>query len=156
MSSKKKYLDRKIECHRCWVDTDRVEVEVLGPNIEIDICPKCKGIWLDYGELKKILMDRKLSDYLTKNIGTKSKSEMVCPRCGGLMDIERAEDIEVDVCLTCHGVWLDSGELEALKSKSKKGYKGDEEEKAQEKEEERARKARESALYRFLYNLTGK
>lgn len=29
------------------------EIEKLG--VEIDICPNCKGVWLDRGELEKIL-----------------------------------------------------------------------------------------------------
>lgn len=44
-------------CPRCQVDlamTDR-------QGVEIDYCPKCRGIWLDRGELDKIL-DRSLQD----------------------------------------------------------------------------------------------
>jgi Zn-finger nucleic acid-binding protein len=149
MSLKKKIMEKKIDCPRCWVEAERKEAEIFGPNIEIDVCPKCNGIWLDPGELGKLLKDRKLTDYLTKDIGTQSKSELVCPRCGGLMDIESAEEIEVDVCLTCHGVWLDSGELEELKSKSQEGYKGDELEKAQEKYEEMKKRDMEKTLRRF-------
>ncbi|NMX21320.1 hypothetical protein C5S30_02550 [ANME-1 cluster archaeon GoMg4] len=40
------------------------EVEVFGPNVVIDTCPKCGGIWLDHGELKKLLKDSKLLDYI--------------------------------------------------------------------------------------------
>jgi Zn-finger nucleic acid-binding protein len=138
------------------VEAKREEVEIFGPNILIDICPKCNGIWLDPGELGKLLKDRKLTDYLTTYIGTQSKSELVCPRCGGLMDIESADDIDVDVCLTCHGVWLDEGELEDLKTKSKEGYKGDELEKVQERWEESEHKGYESTLSRFLGRLTSR
>ena len=111
MSIKKAIREKPIECPRCWVEARREEVEIFGPNIEIDVCPKCNGIWLDPGELGKLLKNKKLTDYLTKDIGTQSKSKLVCPRCGGLMDIESADDIEVDVCLSCHGVWLDAGSL---------------------------------------------
>ena len=62
---------------------------------------------------------------------------LVCPRCGNTMDIEKAEDVEVDVCLTCNGVWLDAGELEKLQEKSEAGYHGDEAAKLEELEEER-------------------
>jgi len=149
----KKNLEKKIECPRCWVEAERVEVDVFGPNISVDICPKCKGIWLDHGELGKILKDKKLTDYLTKEIGTQSKSELVCPRCGGLMDIEKAEEIEVDVCLTCNGVWLDEGELDELKIKSREGFEGNEQEKTIERWEESVKKDRESLLNRFMRKL---
>ncbi len=154
MSLNKVSKERTLECHRCWVDLDKKEIDIFGPNIIIDICPKCNGIWLDKGELGKLLKDRKLTDYLTKHIGTKSRSPMICPKCSMTMDIERADDVEVDVCLTCGGVWLDQGELEALKSKSEEGFKGDELAKEEELNEERRYKARNSSLNKFLKKLT--
>lgn len=154
MVAKKDMSERTYECHRCWVALDKKEVDVFGPNIIIDVCPTCKGIWLDKGELGKLLQDRKLSNYLTKHIGTKSRSPMVCPRCGMTMDIEKADDIEVDVCLNCGGVWLDQGELEMLKIKSKEGFTGDQDAKNEELLEEQLYKARNSRLNKFLTKLT--
>ena len=43
-------------------------------------------------------------------------SKLLCPGCGSIMDMESVGDIEIDVCLQCNGVWLDSDELEQLKS----------------------------------------
>lgn len=129
-------MDKPLDCPRCWVKMNKEEVEVLGPNIVIDVCPQCHGIWLDRNELTKILGDRKLATYLTKRIGTQSKSELVCPRCGGLMDLEYAQEVEIDVCLSCQGAWLDQGELEALRLKSAAGYQGDKEAKTAEELEE--------------------
>jgi Zn-finger nucleic acid-binding protein len=148
MSIKKQLRDRKIDCPKDWVKMDQLTVKVLGPDVTIDECPKCHGIFLDAGELKKLIKDKKLSDYLTKEIGTQSKSQLVCPRCGGLMDIEKADDIEVDVCISCHGVWLDPRELEDLKAKSKEGFEEDFFEKTEEKWEEKQRGG--SVLDRFI------
>lgn len=39
---------------------------------------------------------------------------MKCPRCSGELKIEDYEDIEVDRCSGCQGMWLDYGELEQL------------------------------------------
>ncbi|MCK4901877.1 MAG: zf-TFIIB domain-containing protein [Thermoplasmatales archaeon] len=150
MTSKNLESEKKYECHRCWVEMNKKEIEVFGPNIIIDICPKCNGIWLDKGELNKILKDRQLSDYLTKHIGTKSRSPMVCPRCGNTMDIEKAEDLEVDVCLLCGGVWLDEGELEDLKRKASDGYELDMVAKEEELAEEKRYKQKNSKLHRFI------
>lgn len=36
---------------------------------------------------------------------------MDCPRCKTSMNSRVRESIEIDVCETCHGVWLDGGEL---------------------------------------------
>lgn len=41
-----------MKCPTC-VDTDLVMTE--RQNIEIDYCPKCRGVWLDRGELDKII-----------------------------------------------------------------------------------------------------
>jgi Zn-finger nucleic acid-binding protein len=129
------------------------KVEVRGPNVIIDVCPTCGGIWLDPGELNRLLRDRKLSQYLTKHIGTQSKSQLVCPSCGWLMDIETAEDVDVDVCLNCGGVWLDVGELEKLKAISTEGFEGDERVKEEERWEELMQQGRESALAGLLRRL---
>ena len=156
MSAKKIETEKKYECHKCWVEMEKKEIDVFGPNIIIDVCPKCHGIWLDKGELEKILKDRKLTNYLTKHIGTKSRSPMVCPRCGMTMDFEKADDIDVDVCLYCGGVWLDEREILGLKEKSKEGFIGDQQVKIEEMKEERRYKARTSQFYRFIYKLIGK
>jgi Zn-finger nucleic acid-binding protein len=142
----KKLKDKALECPRCWVEMKKEEVDVLGPNVIIDVCPKCQGVWFDNNELKKILGDRKLANYLTKHIGTQSESKLVCPRCGGLMDLEYAEDVEIDVCLNCNGAWLDIGELERLKDKSEVGYTGDKEAKAVEEWEEMMAKRRRKGM----------
>ena len=42
---------------------------------------------------------------------------MICPSCGTATLAERERDgVNVDVCQTCRGVWLDRGELEKLTS----------------------------------------
>ena len=110
------------------------KLEVFGPDIEVDLCPEGGGVWFDPGELSRAV-GRKVGDYLTKDIGTKSESQLVCPRCGGLMDLEYADEVEVDACIKCGGAWLDKGELEKLKEKAARGFKGDELAKAEEKYE---------------------
>lgn len=39
---------------------------------------------------------------------------MVCPACGEPMMILEIEAIELDWCEACGGLWLDTGELEAI------------------------------------------
>jgi len=62
------------------------------------------------------------------------------------MDLEYAEDVEIDVCLKCNGAWLDIGELEKLKDKSEAGYTGDKDVKEVEKWEDTMAKQRSREL----------
>ena len=39
---------------------------------------------------------------------------MRCPRCGGSLKEELFDDVQIDRCDTCHGVWLDAGELSQI------------------------------------------
>ncbi len=39
---------------------------------------------------------------------------MLCPVCAVEMVVLEFEQVEIDSCFECHGVWLDSGELELL------------------------------------------
>ncbi len=46
---------------------------------------------------------------------------MKCPKCGmELIEIDYKE-IKVDKCSSCEGIWLDSGELEAISKIEKRG-----------------------------------
>ena len=39
---------------------------------------------------------------------------MICPTCKNDMIVVEHENIELDFCINCQGVWFDSGELELL------------------------------------------
>ena len=49
-------------------------------------------------------------------------SSMQCPRCDGSLKESKFEEVLIDTCDTCGGVWLDSGELEQLTKKDKGGW----------------------------------
>ena len=50
------------------------------------------------------------------------KSSMQCPRCDGSLTESKFEEVMIDTCDKCGGVWLDSGELEQLTKKDKGGW----------------------------------
>jgi uncharacterized protein len=39
---------------------------------------------------------------------------LTCPRCGTALSPVVYQDVNIDQCPACQGVWLDRGELEAL------------------------------------------
>jgi len=43
-----------------------------------------------------------------------------CPRCDGVLAEISYEDVLVDRCESCHGVWLDAGELERLTAREER------------------------------------
>jgi hypothetical protein len=47
-------------------------------------------------------------------IPNNNKLKMKCPVCDELMVVLELEEIEIDYCTTCEGIWLDGGELELL------------------------------------------
>jgi acetyl-CoA carboxylase beta subunit len=44
-----------------------------------------------------------------------------CPKCEGTLYESTLEDIKIDVCENCSGVWLDAGELAQIVEKEKSG-----------------------------------
>ena len=49
-------------------------------------------------------------------------SSMKCPRCDGSLSESKFEEVTVDTCDKCGGVWLDSGEFEQVTKKDKGGW----------------------------------
>ena len=44
-------IDKEIKCPRCSVLMHKLTQQ----NVTIDVCPHCRGLWLDQGELNKLL-----------------------------------------------------------------------------------------------------
>ena len=116
---------------RCPVDSTELKKTTYKSQIEIDQCPSCSGIWLDYGELESI-QDCKRHDYseelakipeffdqsykfaLAKKEGTYS-----CPCCAKEMEKREyglCSQIVIDVCPSCRGVWLHKDEIAELET----------------------------------------
>jgi len=87
-------------------------------NVEIDVCDECGGIWLDTGELETILgagRGRAASNHPTKD--AKGEELLDCPVCVSKLAKDKygTTDIVVDRCPHGDGVFLDKGELEAIR-----------------------------------------
>jgi hypothetical protein len=47
-----------------------------------------------------------------------------CPKCGAPLVALQFRNVEIDKCSNCGGVWLDTGELEAITPSDDKGFLG--------------------------------
>jgi len=68
--------------------------------------------------IEKLRAKMKVSEE-AKAAGT---SSMQCPRCDGTLKENKFEELLIDTCDKCGGVWLDSGELEQLTRKETGGW----------------------------------
>lgn len=114
---------------KCPVDRSNLSPQIYEDAVQADVCPSCKGVWLDRGELEKVeeTVEHDYSEELSRIpdiVGRafeaarqKSRGEMACPRCGvGMESREYAycSQIMINKCPRCGGIWLDRGEIEAL------------------------------------------
>ncbi|MBW4699743.1 MAG: zf-TFIIB domain-containing protein [Aphanocapsa lilacina HA4352-LM1] len=108
-----------MQCPRC---TDYELKTVKSDDIEVDQCPNCLGIWFDVSEMTALVEKQNLDGIKLsgKPGGMRTIVPLNCPRDGTLMDMVndvKAADIQMDVCPTCGGRWLDGGELDRLREK---------------------------------------
>jgi uncharacterized protein len=50
----------------------------------------------------------------------KQQHFMKCPKCGSDLHTVELHGVSIDNCATCHGTWLDAGELEQMLQPEKK------------------------------------
>lgn len=126
-------------------------------GLEIDRCPQCGGIFLDDGELKRVVTD---GDSFTvpedpwHAIPQSDAFRASCPKCAEPMNRFRTRlGFAIDLCSKCRGLWLDRGELTAIDEKQDMGSPFDRRalllaKLRREIEESRAEKAKEEAALR--------
>jgi len=87
-------------------------------EVEIDYCTKCKGIWLDAGELELLLGQEQEAKELIDSFKIDSESTeklRKCPICYKKMYKiivgSSKPALLIDKCRKGHGLWFDEGEL---------------------------------------------
>lgn len=86
--------------------------------IEVDYCPNCRGMWLDFDELDR-LEDVAFDDDPHKGslVHHQTPTDFPCPVCAiHLQEFQyRLYDLRLDICAeNQHGFWLDAGEDERV------------------------------------------
>ena len=118
-ANKKEVTIQEPVCPRCKCP---LEIHRFREN-ELDICPKCSGLWIDAGEFKRLASERDVysdetipNEYVRKGL-PQEKEYLPCVRCGSLMirrNFKKISGVLIDLCRD-HGIWLDAGELEQIR-----------------------------------------
>lgn len=110
------------KCPRC--PSNLVEVDFHGQRV--DRCEQCLGIYFDHGELESIIhlvdlfCNANLQEEEIDTIHEREKQDqLLCPVDGELMEKREVAGQIIDICPKCQGIWLDNGEVLALKSAEK-------------------------------------
>jgi uncharacterized protein len=111
-----------MNCPACRSDLSPVTIA----GVTLDACQGgCGGIWFDRGELAFNPPALELSRWLDDLAGGRTREPDLtprrrCPRCADSILMRHfssaSQAITVDECPTCAGIWLDSGELERIRS----------------------------------------
>ncbi|GAB4481553.1 MAG: hypothetical protein OHK0031_03540 [Anaerolineales bacterium] len=85
--------------------------------MEVDSCPVCRGMWLDFDELDR-LEDLAFDDDARKGslLHRETSTEYRCPACAAALTTfqYRLYDLRLEACPQKHGFWLDAAEDERV------------------------------------------
>jgi Zn-finger nucleic acid-binding protein len=110
---------------KCPRTGERLSKLRLG-QLEVDVSPGCAGVWFDRFELSKVDDLREVQgEVLVEHLSEQSHAllntatRLRCPRDTDVVMMRRyfspKGHIEIDECPACGGIWLDAGELEAIR-----------------------------------------
>ena len=105
-------------CPQCQDNTimDKVTVK----DLIIDICPRCKGVYYDRGEMKKALAGSLDAETILSRLPYDG-SNLICPACEINMDKISASKgdliYEMHFCRSCLATFLSSGELYKIRQR---------------------------------------
>lgn len=115
-----------IRCPACGVDMTEVSARANpGTLIILDQCGRCGGIWCDRWELFPIDADEaERIDPIDQNLLQRptraAKTKLYCPRCTAplaiMADPLLPEDILLERCTRCDGIWLNRGSFRKYKN----------------------------------------
>lgn len=93
-------------------------------DVALDTCGDCGGIWFDEGELKRAMLEDALAlaaleDRVAPGIAplVEPARNRRCPDCERVLDRFRYlydSPVQLDMCGTCGGTWVEDGELRKM------------------------------------------
>ena len=103
--------DYELRCPRDGTQLTKLKVA----EVTVDRCMQCNGTWFDAAELRRVAGEDDVEAEAAHTPRDAGESAFGCPRCWGDCYETRVGDVRTDTCTSCHGVWLDAGELEAAR-----------------------------------------
>ena len=105
-------MKEPLPIHRCPRDG-----EILSSN-EVNgfhywRCERCRGFWIPGAVLHRVMSQKGISGLWTAPRG--DRSQLKCPECQESCEDVLVDGHRLDVCSGCRGVWLDAGEVQALR-----------------------------------------
>lgn len=96
-------------------------------ELQVDVSPACAGVWFDRFELEKVDEPHEaLGDLLLEHLSECHQTlldtapRLNCPRDNDVVMMRRyfspKQQIEIDECPACGGIWLDAEELEGIRN----------------------------------------
>jgi len=114
-----------MNCPRCNIELTNKTILDFKYFLNIDYCSSCGGIWLDNGELTRLEKTIEPTFYeIRKTPNNQDQLEILkCPLCANskiLQKVQHPRDKHVilDYCPVCKGMWLDTGEIEAIRKEN--------------------------------------
>ena len=113
--TRERFSSPRLACPR---DATQLIVEAKG-GIKFLSCPRCLGWWLPS------IAAQALVGRIPSTLKTKSPS-IQCPNDRLLLSVVKYRTVEIDLCESCGGVWLDAGEWQkiARRTAPKEKFKG--------------------------------
>ena len=89
-------------------------------GIMVNFCGGCKGLWFDAGELALYCETESDVPQLSTRLAQARLTTFRCPRCPQTSLTElpylEGEEVLIDWCPSCHGAWLDAGEIRKIET----------------------------------------
>jgi Zn-finger nucleic acid-binding protein len=104
--------ENPMKCPKCHAETKNFRTQ---DSQQVNFCQGCGGTWFDKGELSKMIASD--SDHIAgeKALQNGQKTGVACTACsvGELIAVKfhPAHEPVVDVCSSCHGIFLDAKEI---------------------------------------------
>ncbi|MEW5742673.1 MAG: zf-TFIIB domain-containing protein [Myxococcota bacterium] len=86
-------------------------------------CESCKGFWISLEQLTQLEMQERARIFELRILPRKElqAAPLDCPQCGQPLEkVKNTRDrhVTMDVCGDCQKVWLDKGEMQAIRTES--------------------------------------